>query len=294
MCKDPVKELLHSSHDVAALRTLATAYPHLSPAEQTVAQYILSHPQAIAGLSASQLAAASGASEATVFRLCRNLGFAGYSDLRDKVSTAVSCYDPDYLSPASLAHAPGALKDGPSSQVMDAAIYYGIRVLMDVAAIPNRHIQDAADAILSSRRLILAGVGGYTARIAEMAAFGLQRVGITCMLWLDAQLGSVTGQMFTADDAVLGVSYSGNNKAVTRVLELASEAGATTIALTNYPLSPVAKASRVPLATSFREARIQNFDLLPRLSQLLVIDALIREVAARGWSSKERDAANQR
>lgn len=259
-----------------------------------MARYVLEHPHEVANMSAAQLARAAGASEATVFRLCRSLGFSGYTDLRDQVSAAVERYAPGYIASVSLHDRDGQQAGGSGLGPMTAAAYNGIRVLLDATAVSDEDIERVADVIASSRRLILTGVGGYTARIAEMAAFGLQRAGVTCMLWLDGQLDHVTQEMFTPGDVVLGISYSGNNKPVTRVLEVANRASAFTVALTNYRFSPVAKQSRIALVTSFREARIQNFDLLPRLSQLLVIDALERAVARRVRSKQGKETVYQR
>lgn len=50
--------------------------------EQAVAEYILKHMEDIQGMSSEELARASYASKATVIRLCKKLGVAGYPDLK--------------------------------------------------------------------------------------------------------------------------------------------------------------------------------------------------------------------
>ena len=54
----------------------------LSPKHQQLAQYIALHYRTAAALTAAQLAAEMGTSEATVIRLARELGYEGYPDLR--------------------------------------------------------------------------------------------------------------------------------------------------------------------------------------------------------------------
>lgn len=285
---DPVAELLRAIVHLGVLQRLASVRPHLSAAEQAAVSYMLAHPEHAVRMSAGELAQAAGVSEATVFRLCRQLGYSGYMQLRDELAGAVEAYAPSFLAPLVVHQGARAEQRGDNLEPGDEAggrlartVYGGIRALVDALAVGDAAIERAADTLCAANRIIFCGVGGYTARIAEMAAFGLQRLGLTCMLWIDAQLNYVTPELFTPEDAVVGISYSGENKAVARFLHTAREVGATTVALTNYKLSPVAKGSDVALVTSFREPSIQNFELLPRLSQLLVVHALIDAVGER-------------
>ena len=87
---------------------------------------------------------------------------------------------------------------------------------------------------------------------------------------------------------MVGISYSGENKAVARFCTRPARWGLT-VALTNYKLSPVAKGSDVALVTSFREPSIQNFELCA-LSQLLVVHAHRR----RGERLSQRAGRNER
>lgn len=57
----------------------------LSPAEQRVAMFVASDPVRAAMLPVSEIAAATGTSEATVVRASRSLGFRGFVDMRDAV-----------------------------------------------------------------------------------------------------------------------------------------------------------------------------------------------------------------
>lgn len=53
--------------------------------EQAVARYILEHTEAILPMSAEELAKAAFTSKATVIRLCKKLGLAGYQELKFQV-----------------------------------------------------------------------------------------------------------------------------------------------------------------------------------------------------------------
>lgn len=291
-------DLLAAAAHLGVLQLLSSVRPHLSAAEQAVASYLLEHPGYAAQMSAVELAQAAGVSEATIFRLCRELGYSGYAQLREELAQAVADYAPSFIAPLALEgdvaqHGEGGDKPDPcgkSDSRLNAMVYGGIRALVDALAVGDAAIEEAAAALCAGRRIILGGVGGYTGRIAEMAAFGLQRLGLTCMLWIDAQLSHVVPELFSPDDVVVGISYSGENRAVARLLEMAGQVGAKTISITNYRLSPVAKASAIALITSFREPAIQNFHLLPRLSQLLIVHTLIHAVQERIGEVEQRGA----
>ncbi|MGZ4112901.1 MAG: MurR/RpiR family transcriptional regulator, partial [Tumebacillaceae bacterium] len=66
----------------SGLGRIRAAYPGLSDKFQRIATHILEHPHDVLHLSISQLAEVTGCAEATIFRLCKQLGFRGYQDLK--------------------------------------------------------------------------------------------------------------------------------------------------------------------------------------------------------------------
>ena len=61
-----------------ALLKLQERLGSLTQVEQRVARYILSHPEEVPACSIKQLAGKCGASEASVLRLCKTMGYGGY------------------------------------------------------------------------------------------------------------------------------------------------------------------------------------------------------------------------
>lgn len=271
--EEPIKGLLAASDQLGYLRVLYDILPQLSEAEQTLVRYILLHPRQVADMSAAEVAAASGVSEATVFRLCRHRGIGGFAQLRDEIRKAVERMGDTFVAPMGVADS-ADLSYGPLS----SGAYIGIRAMLDVCSMGEEPIAQAAEVISRSRRISVCGMGAVTARIAELGAFGFQHLGLTVMLWVDSQVTNVTADKFQPGDVVLGISHSGANTSVARFLKLAKEQSATTIALTNYASSPVAQEADISLVTALREPKVQNLDLLPRMSQLLVMQVLLNEV----------------
>src|SRR5690606_13485546 len=87
--------------------------------------------------------------------------------------------------------------------------------------------------------------------------------------------------IFGPQDVVMAISHSGESTSLADFLQEAHVNGATTIALVNYRYSSIAKAAQIRLVTNIRESVVENADLLPRISQLLVLQVLIDSVRER-------------
>jgi len=278
---DPIKASLQDVNRIGVLQTLANALPYLSETERRLVMYILSHPKEASEMAVSDLVAAAGVSSATLFRLCRDLGFGGLSALRKQLSHAVGAFGENFCAPVGSSY-----KTGPQAGSLLQGAYVGMRVLLDACAVPQDRIDAAVRAICDAGRLSFAGMGGISARIAEIALFTFQRLGFTCMLWTDAQVTNAPRDVFTSEDVLIAISHSGENAALAEFVKAATDSGATTVALTNYSRSALASSARLVLATGFREDFVGNYDLLPRLSQLLLLQLLFDGVRKRRSASR--------
>lgn len=249
---------------------LTNALPFLSDAERTLASFILHNPQRVTTLNSAELAAESGVSGATVFRLCRELGLSGYSELRDKIRDAVQAVGATYIAPLSVPHTDAGMS------LIQSGAYTGIRVLLDACSMDQAQFEEAARAIAKARRIGICGVGHITGRMADILGRELQLLGLTCMYWSDLGFLQRAPQPFETGDVVIGLSHSGQNESVAEFLQSAAANGATTIAITNYGSSRVAQQASIALVTSFREKTVHNYNLLPRIAELLVMQMLVQ------------------
>jgi DNA-binding MurR/RpiR family transcriptional regulator len=79
----------------------------------------------------------------------------------------------------------------------------------------------------------------------------------------------------------IGISHTGTTIEVVDVLEQARSRGATTVALTNFPRSPITEMADHVLTTAARETTYRSGAMASRLAQLTVVDVLFVGVAAR-------------
>ena len=86
-------------------------------------------------------------------------------------------------------------------------------------------------------------------------------------------------------DVALGVSHSGTTCEVVDALELAGRRGAVTVALTNFPRSPLALVADHVLTTAAHETTFRSGAMASRIAQLTVVDCLFVAVASRSFDA---------
>lgn len=283
---DELIRLLQDSDRLTAVQRLANALPHLSKTEQSIVTYVLDNLPDAVNLSAPELASAAEVGNATVFRLFRKLGYSGWVPLRDELALSLNRFSSSLLTPTDARAATDAERLHSELGVWRAGVYDAMSVLLDSALIDETAIQAAAEAIYACDNILVCGVGPHSTRIAEMASFGFQSLGLSCTLWVhpggvDARRMRVKSDLFNPQTVLLGISHSGENQGIARLMRLAREQKATTIALTNYASSRIANQATIKLITGVREASVQNFSILPRISQLVVIHVLISLLEGR-------------
>jgi DNA-binding MurR/RpiR family transcriptional regulator len=79
----------------------------------------------------------------------------------------------------------------------------------------------------------------------------------------------------------LGISHSGTTRETIEALATARDRGATTVALTNFPLARVVQTADHVLTTAARETSMRSGATASRIAALTVVDCLYIAVARR-------------
>jgi len=262
-------------------RAIAEHYGSLSAGQRKVIDRLLADTRYGAVISAPELAAASGVSEATVTRAAQALGFAGYPDLqrhlRDRFVAPVNDRLRDERAEASF-----GVFGSTAARVMaeDAAL---IREMAE--DLPPDEIASVVSALVGARRVLVIGERGSHG-LALMLGIGL-RLLLDDVRILTGSAGDLPDQLLGlgAGDVVVGISFRRIDRLTVEVLRQARALGAMTIALTDHRSSPVARAvDRVLIA------RTGTLRLMPSFAPgASLVHALLEEVAA-----VRRDAAGDR
>jgi DNA-binding MurR/RpiR family transcriptional regulator len=270
--------LPRADHDSALVR-VRTRLPEFTGALLRVAEHVLADPAAAARATIVELAERSGTSPATVTRFCRALGFEGYSDLRLGIAaeTGRASRSAGWTVDIGREIQPSDPLDRVLGQIMAA----DTQAMLDTAALLDlSEVERAAEAIAGAERVDIYGASG-SALVGEEMQFSLHRIGVPTWAWTDVHNGLASASLLRAGDVALGISHSGQTRETTELLAEAGSHGATTVALTSFPRSPLAELADIVLSTASQATTFRPDALSARHPQLVVLDLLYIAVAQR-------------
>ena len=99
---------------------------------------------------------------------------------------------------------------------------------------------------------------------------------------------AVRADLVAAGDVFLAVSHSGESRDVLEPLRRASAQAATTVVITNHPMSTAARLADFVLVSAGRETTFRPGAMASRISQLVVVDCLFVCVAQRTFDVSSR------
>lgn len=263
----------------SVLVRLRARLPEFTGALRRVAEQVLTDPAGASRATIVELAERSHTSPATITRFCRALGFEGYADLRLAIAgeTGRAARSAGWMEDIGRAIEPGDPLERVLAQIMAA----DTRAMQDTAAMLDLgEVERAADAIAGANRVDIYGASGSALVGAEMQ-FSLHRIGVAAWCWPDVHNGLASAALLRDGDVALGISHSGQTRETIEMLAEADSRGATTIALTSFPLSPLAGVADLVLLTATQATTFRPDALSARHPQLVVLDLLYIAVAQR-------------
>ncbi|MEU2455956.1 MurR/RpiR family transcriptional regulator [Streptomyces sp. NPDC012765] len=256
--------------------------PSLPRSVQAVADAVAADPATCARLTVSALAEHTGTSEATVVRTARLLGYPGYRDLR----LALAALAAQQESGAAPAVTVDIAVDDPLADVVAKLAHEEAQTLTDTAAaLDLTQLAAAVTALAAARRIDIYGVGA-SALVGQDLAQKLLRIGLFAHAHSDPHLAVTGAVQLRPGDVAVAITHSGTTGDVIEPLRVAFGRGATTVALTGRPNSPVTRHADLVLATSAaRETQLRPAAMSSRTSQLLVVDCLFVGVAQQTYDT---------
>jgi DNA-binding MurR/RpiR family transcriptional regulator len=266
-----------SQVEPSPLVRIRSLLPGLAKAEQRVAHVVLDDPGGVARRSITEVADAAGTSETTVTRFCKAVGVSGYPELRIALAAdtarAAARSDRDMggdIDPSDdLTQVVGKVTFADARAVEETAEQ------LDIAA-----LRQVVEAIAGAGRVDVYGVGA-SACVALDLQQKLHRIGRVCFAWSDTHIMLTSAAVLSPGDVAVGISHTGATKDTVEALAQARERGATTVAVTNFPRSPIAEAADHVLTTAARETTFRSGATASRIAQLTVIDCVFIGVAQR-------------
>lgn len=262
--------------------------PSLSPAEDRVAEQVLADPRATAAKTISELATAAATSETTVLRFSKRLGLSGYPRLRLALAE-------ESAHPRTLAASRTDISATDSVDDMIRKIAFA-----DASAVEETAEQLDRDTLARSAKMLAHAVrvdiygSGASAVVASDLQQKLYRIGCLAFAWSDPHIALTSAALLGPRDFAIGISHSGTTRETIESMATARANGAATMAITNFPLSPLAQAVDLVLTTAARETTLRSGATASRIAALTVVDCLYIAVAQRNLRTARKAVKSTR
>ena len=252
---------------------LRRQYDRLTQSQKRIAEYIVDHPDRVAFSTVDQMAGQLAVNPSTIVRFTYRLGLKGFPDLQERTRQLVR----GQLSAASeivnensvLAHLEGTAFGTSLGQDLQ-------NLRRTISALKVEDLQRASDIIAAARRVFV--VGSFNAySVAFFLGLALDRIRGNVTVWSgDMTLQASQLLELGPEDCLIAFTSAPYAVSTQRVTQLAKEAKAKVIAVTDTPISAVGQIADVILAAASTGAGLQN----SFVAAMAVANALLNGVAA--------------
>ena len=272
-----VESVVHTPQTLLAhVRALT---PNLAPAEQRVAAAVVSDPGGVSAKTISELAESCRTSGTTVIRFCRAMGFPGYPELRLALAAAAQASRETGWGDIGSDIGPHDALD----EIIRKIAHADARAVEETAAqLDAATLGDVVDAVVRARRIDIYGVGA-SAFVALDLQQKLHRIERIVYAWPDPHSAVTSAALLRPGDVAIGISHTGTTADTVGSLAEARSRGATTVAITNFPRSSIARVADYVLTTAARETTFRSGAMASRIAALTVVDCLFVAVAQRNY-----------
>lgn len=254
--------------------------PKLSKGQKQIARYIVEHYDKAAFMTAAKLGQAVGVSESTVVRFAAELGYEGYPQLQRSLQELIR----NRLTTVQRMEMTGEqLGDG---DMLDRVLNMDIdKIRRTIEEVSRVEFSAAVDALLSAKTIYILGIRSSSS-LASFLAFYFNHVFDNVRLVTSASTSDVFEQLLNLgkDDVFFGMSFPRYSNRTLAAMKFAKEREATTIALTDSSLSPIAELADIHLYARSEMASFVDSLVAP----LSLINALIVAVGIKRHDETSR------
>lgn len=246
-----------------------------SKGHRRIAEYVETHLEQAAYLTAARLGAEVGVSEPTVVRFACSLGYEGYPefqrDLNDYAKTRLT-------APQRIGVAQKLMGDNNSDVLTRILTLDAESVKRTLRTISREDFDGAVEALINARNIYIIGARSAYA-LACFLDCNLSVIFPSVRLVNDRTASGVFEQLFAAGpgDVVIGISFPRYTQTTVKALRFASRRGAEVIAMTDSEQSPLVPYSNYKLYS--QNDIISYYDSL--VAPLSVINALLAALSLR-------------
>lgn len=254
------------------MRFFTEHYTELTDSEKQIADYIIANLNEVIYMNVHTLAERAQVSVATIVRFSQHLGFDGYRTFKLFLAKCNGDHE-DYI--LDIKKEPN-ITVNQVQKVLNAEMN-SIRLTLE--GIDYTVLEKVALQIKSAKNLLFCGTGTSNI-VGNDACLKFQRTGKFSFCACDLHTAVLYMSSFTTDDLVIGISHSGQNETVCKVMETAGQTKIPTVAITTFPGSRICSCADSILYTQTRESPFHKVAITSRISQFAVMDALFMAYVA--------------
>lgn len=265
---------------------IGDAMGSLTATERKVANYVLQNLPLIPTLSIKELALLCGASQASVLRFSKSIGYQGYRDFTISLSAAMG-YRKVQNSTEVNRYTDIQMGDSVKSMIGNVT-YNNIRSLSDTLTVLDREEVEKAVAILCSTVNVFWFGLEASSLVCIDAVQKFSRINKPFRAFSDVHGIKISASLLSSNDAAVFVSNSGETPELLDALDLAKNNGAKIIAISRYSKSTLVEAADVFLRISTPELAFRSAAMGSRIAMLNIVDILFTSVASETYDETKK------
>lgn len=248
-------------------KEISRVYAGLSKTEKKAADYLLNCRENLKELTLEKTALNAEVSQSTVLRFIKALGYHGFKDFKYELAGSEREEYSKFLYGFPIS-SQDTIRDVPAKII---ATTIG-QIKGTIRSITPEILEQTVQAITQAKKVAVYYVENSSCTAQDLVT-KLMYLGIHCYSYEDAYMQRVSAANLSEGDVAIGISYSGYSQNTVDAMEIARNAGAKTIAITNFEHTLLEKYSDLVLYNSNRQFLYGNA-IFSRVSQLLVVDMI--------------------
>jgi len=242
---------------------------YASSAENDFILKLQKNPESFVGKNLKEIAEETFSSEATIYRLCRKLGYKGFKDFQQAL-----IYETAIMYESAKASMEDIVPGMKTEDIISRVTMKNIDSLeMSMKLVSAEDVDECIRLIDEARNINLYGVGS-SLLVARDFYLKLIRVGKLCNINDDLHAQILYAKTTKPGDLAIIVSYSGLTEEMIECAKTVKQNGGKVIAITRSSGSHLGKHADVVLGVAATELLVRSGAMSSRISQLNVVDIL--------------------
>ncbi len=223
-----------------------------SPAELGIARYVLAHAKQVIEMTVDELAIATYTSHSAIVRMCKKVGFNGYTDFKIRLATEITTF---LINDERIEMDMPVSIDTKTDEIKAIFLNLHYQALIEVYnTLDMTTIQKAADMIYKADFVSFYGAGPSLI-VAEDLRYKLARIGILCVDNSLQGFDEVREKKKKRKEVAILVSHYGNSLKVKNWMSYLHAIGVEVIMICANRHSPVIKQADLPILIDNTEVR---------------------------------------